>query len=271
MAAERGLANEQWIHRGLAMSAPISLDPSEVTLVPIAPDVMSIAGGHAPLDGHRPRLGRGRGGPPQHEDRLAGGHRGPLRQVARSADHPPDPDPPPLRPQRRHQSLRRAGRRADRRGRPPQLRERCLARSHTILPDKLAATSVRPTIRPVSDTPLSLGGGAIDIYRISSLHSAEMLIVYISGVKLLFNADLFNPGLLRQRAVPPFWLIYSREFLRQVEPLNLVIDFLVGAHGDPGRPTVSEPRHLHAIAAGAKHHDERNRTQQAAESVILLR
>ena len=65
-----------------------------------------------------------------------------------------------------------------------------------------------------------------------------MLIVYISGVKLLFNADLFNPGLLPPgAAVPPFWLTYSREFLRQLEPLNLSIDLLVGAHGAPeGRP-----------------------------------
>ena len=114
----------------------------------------------------------------------------------------------------------------------------CLARPHTINPDTLVATATRPTIRTVGDNCLSLGGGAIEIHRISSPHSAENLLVYVAGVKLLFNADLFNPGLVPPGvAPPPHWLTYSRDFRRQVEALNLDIEILLGAHGAlEGRP-----------------------------------
>jgi hypothetical protein len=62
--------------------------------------------------------------------------------------------------------------------------------------------------------------------------------VYVASVKLLFNADLFNPGLVSPGvSPPPHWLTYSRDFRRQVEALNLDIELLVGAHGAlEGRP-----------------------------------
>jgi glyoxylase-like metal-dependent hydrolase (beta-lactamase superfamily II) len=114
----------------------------------------------------------------------------------------------------------------------------CLARPHTIRPDTLARTATQPTIRTVGDHRLSLGGGAIEVHRISSPHSAENLLVYVAGPKLLFNADLFNPGLVPPGvAPPPYWLIFSRDFRRQVEALNLDIELLIGAHGAlEGRP-----------------------------------
>ena len=43
--AKRGLINEQWIHRAMAMGAPISLDAGEVVPVRISPDVVSMGGG----------------------------------------------------------------------------------------------------------------------------------------------------------------------------------------------------------------------------------
>lgn len=115
---------------------------------------------------------------------------------------------------------------------------RCLARPHTIRPDSLAVTAARPMIRTVGDDRLSLGGGAVQVCRISSPHSAENLVVYVAGPKLLFNADLFNPGLVPPGvAPPPYWLTFSRDFLRQVEALDLDIELLLGAHGAlDGRP-----------------------------------
>ncbi|MFC1511600.1 MBL fold metallo-hydrolase [Candidatus Latescibacterota bacterium] len=110
----------------------------------------------------------------------------------------------------------------------------CLDRPHTISPDTLSATTARPAIRTVGDDCLSLGGGEIQVHRISSPHSAENLVVYVASVKLLFNADLFNPGLVPQGvAPPPHWLTYSRDFRKQVEALDLDIEMLLGAHGIP--------------------------------------
>ena len=231
-AAERGLVNEQWIHRALAMGAPISLDVGEVVLVPLAPDVVSIGGGIH----HSLAIALDSGvvvvDPPQHEDRSlavikAVNARWPAKRITHLIlTH--------------HHHDHSGGIRAyaaigaelivaegDR-----NFVTKCLARPQTIRPDTLAATTTRPTIRTVADTHVSLGGGAIEIHRISSPHSAENLVVYVSSIKLLFNADLFNPGLVPPGvAPPPYWLTFSRDFRHQVEALNLDIEILLGAHG----------------------------------------
>jgi glyoxylase-like metal-dependent hydrolase (beta-lactamase superfamily II) len=116
--------------------------------------------------------------------------------------------------------------------------ERVLSSPHAIQPDSLSAAIVAPRITTVGGDALHLGGGAVSVHRITSPHCAEDLVVYVSGPKLLFNADLFNPGLVPDAAAPPpYWLMYSKDLRRQIEALDLDIAWLVGAHGAlDGRP-----------------------------------
>lgn len=236
--AERGLINEQWVHRALAMGAPISLDAGEVVLVRIAPDVVSIGGGIH----HSLAIAIDSGvvvvDPPQHEDRS-------LAVIEAVTARWPDKRITHLILTHHHHDHSGGIRAYAAIGAELIVAEgdhdfviQCLARPHTIRPDTLAATATRPTIRTVADNCVSLGGGAIEVYRISSPHSAENLVVYVSSVKLLFNADLFNPGLVPPGvSPPPHWVTFSRNFRRQVEALNLDIEVLLGAHGAlEGRP-----------------------------------
>lgn len=237
-AAERGLINEQWIHRATAMGAPISLDAGELVLVRISPNVVSIGGGIH----HSLAIALDSGvvvvDPPQNEDRS--------RAVIEAVTSRwPDKPITHLILSHHHHDHSGGIRAYAAIGAELIVAEgdrnfvtQCLARPHTIKPDTLVAAGTRPTIRTVGDNSLGLGGGAIEIHRISSPHSAENLLVYVASVKLLFNADLFNPGLVPPGvAPPPHWLTYSRDFRRQVEALDLDIELLVGAHGAlEGRP-----------------------------------
>lgn len=237
-AAERGLINEQWIHRALAMGAPISLDAGEVVPVPITPDVVTMGGGIH----HSLAIALDAGvvvvDPPQHEERS-------LAVIGAVAARWPDKPITHLILTHHHHDHSGGIRAYAAIGAELIVAEgdrdfvtQCLARPHTIRPDTLAATANRPKIRTVADDSLSLGDGAIEVHRISSPHSAENLVVYVAGPKLLFNADLFNPGLVPPGvAPPPYWLTFSQDFRRRVEALDLDIEVLLGAHGAPeGRP-----------------------------------
>jgi len=237
-AGERGLIHEQWIHRALAMGAPISLEAGDTVVARISADVVTIGGGIH----HSLAIALESGvvvvDPPQHEERS-------LAVIKAVTTRWPDKRITHLILSHHHHDHSGGIRAYAAIGAELIVAEgdlnfvtQCLARPHTIRPDTLAATGTRPTIRTVGDNHLSLGGGAIQIHRISSPHSAENLVVYVSSVKLLFNADLFNPGLVPHGvAPPPFWLIFSRDFRCQIEALHLDIELLIAAHGAlEGRP-----------------------------------
>jgi glyoxylase-like metal-dependent hydrolase (beta-lactamase superfamily II) len=233
-AAERGVFHSQWVHRALAMGAPISLEAGPVEPCIITPNIVTMGGGIH----HSLAVALSSGvvvvDPPQHEARS-------LAVIeAVKATWPGMPITHLILSHHHHDHS--GGIRAyaaigaelimaegDR-----DFVSECLARPHTIRPDTLTATSVQPTIRTVGDAALSLGDGAIEVHRISSPHCQENLVVYVRERKLLFNADLFNPGLVRPGATPPpHWLIFSRDFRKKIEALNLDIEHLVGAHGVP--------------------------------------
>lgn len=236
--AYRGLIHAQWIHRALAMGAPIFLDAGQVFPTAITPDVVTMGG---PVH-HSMAIALAAGivvvDPPQNEERS-------LAVIQAVRERWPDKPITHLVLTHHHHD-HSGGIRAyaaigaelvvaegDRR-----FVQECLERPHTIQPDTFAAANVRPEIRAVGDRGLSLGGGAIEVRRISSPHSAENLVVYVAGPKLLFNADLFNPGLVPPGvAPPPHWLTFSRDYRKQVEALGLNIEILLGAHGAlEGRP-----------------------------------
>jgi glyoxylase-like metal-dependent hydrolase (beta-lactamase superfamily II) len=229
--AERGANNAQWIHRALAMGAPIILDAGEVVPVEIAPHVVTMGGGIH----HSLAIALDSGvvvvDPPQHEERS-------LAVIeAVTARWPNKPITHLILTHHHHDHS--GGIRAyaaigaelivaegDR-----DFVAQCLDRPHTISPDTLTQKATRTSIRTVGDKHLDLGGG-IEVHRISSPHSAEDLVVYVGSVKLLFNADLFNPGLVKHGATPPpHWVTYSRDFRKRIEALNLDIEVLLGAHG----------------------------------------
>ena len=73
--------------------------------------------------------------------------------------------------------------------------EEILRSPHTVDPDRLAAARASATVHGIEDSLVlpTADGGSVEIYRMRSDHSVDMLIVYVSSGKLVFNSDLWNP------------------------------------------------------------------------------
>jgi glyoxylase-like metal-dependent hydrolase (beta-lactamase superfamily II) len=73
--------------------------------------------------------------------------------------------------------------------------EEVFRRPHTADPDRFAGRPVPVAVRGVDDQlVLPTGdGGTLQIHHITSDHAEDMLIVYLSTSKIVFESDLWNP------------------------------------------------------------------------------
>jgi glyoxylase-like metal-dependent hydrolase (beta-lactamase superfamily II) len=72
--------------------------------------------------------------------------------------------------------------------------EAILRRDHAINPDRLQRNPVPVTVQGVSDKLVlpTAHGGNLEIHRIETDHSQDMLIAYVSGPDVVFESDLWN-------------------------------------------------------------------------------
>jgi glyoxylase-like metal-dependent hydrolase (beta-lactamase superfamily II) len=73
--------------------------------------------------------------------------------------------------------------------------EEVFRRPHTADPDRFAGRPVPVIVRAVDDqlTLPTADGGTLQVCHITSDHAEDMLIVYLSGPKIVFESDLWNP------------------------------------------------------------------------------
>ena len=74
------------------------------------------------------------------------------------------------------------------------------------------------------------------VYPIETVHVDGMLIVYLPEERLLFVADLFTPGAVRQVAD------WARDLLNAIESYDLAVESIVGSRGGVG--TLDELRRV---------------------------
>ena len=114
--------------------------------------------------------------------------------------------------------------------------EEALASSHTLVPDELAkVASPQWRIEAVpADGEFSLGGGgrSVKARHIPTIHSEDMLVIYLPDLRLLFVSDIYFPGVFppRQPLPAPFgdWMRGLRDGLAKLE---WNIEWLAGGHG----------------------------------------
>ena len=114
--------------------------------------------------------------------------------------------------------------------------EAALTSSHTLVPDELAgAASPKWRIEEVAadgEFNLHEGGRSVGARHAPTIHSQDMLVIYVSGAQALFVSDIYMPGVFppHQPVPAPFgdWAQGLREGLA---PLEWRIEWIAGGHG----------------------------------------
>ena len=113
--------------------------------------------------------------------------------------------------------------------------EEALTSSHTLVPDELAdvASPAWDIEKVPADGEFSLGEGgrSVKTRHVPTVHSEDMLVIYLPEYRLLFVSDIYIPGLAppRQPLPAPFgeWAQGLRDGL---ETLDWNIEWIAGGH-----------------------------------------
>ena len=102
----------------------------------------------------------------------------------------------------------------------------------SILPDALAENPVDATIHTVAyDTTFAIQDTARPViaYPVETGHAVDMLMIYLPTQQIVFQSDLFNPGL---GLIPPPFLPNSMDLHRSItETHELTVSLILGGHG----------------------------------------
>jgi hypothetical protein len=111
---------------------------------------------------------------------------------------------------------------------------------HTIGQDRLEVMPVPAQVQGVTSSMIlqTAHAGRLEMYRITSDHSEDMMIVYLSGPKLVFESDLWNPTpTAPQRGTQRGHL--ASQLYDAITGLGLDVRTIVGGHsGTDGKTTV---------------------------------
>jgi glyoxylase-like metal-dependent hydrolase (beta-lactamase superfamily II) len=123
---------------------------------------------------------------------------------------------------------------------------------HTVDPDRYATHQSSVTVIGVKDK-LSLptaDGGELQMIRISSDHADDMMIVYLSSARLVFESDLWNPTPAEPQRGAQRGRLATQVYDAIIE-LGLDVEWVVGGHlGTDGKTWAHiAPLHYLQIAA----------------------
>ena len=110
--------------------------------------------------------------------------------------------------------------------------EKIWANPHTLTPDKLAQNPKKPKFETVADKKvLTDGNQVIELYHLQDFaHNDGMLIAYLPKLKVLLEADGFNPPAQPATQKPATISPYTASLATNIERLKLVVDRIVPVH-----------------------------------------
>ncbi len=109
--------------------------------------------------------------------------------------------------------------------------EAILRSDHTISPDRLQQNPVPVTVQGISGKFVlpTAHGGQLELHQITTDHSEDTLLVYVSGPNVVFESDLWNAT---PTSPEPFSYRgrLAAQLCRAIDERDLIVDFIVSGH-----------------------------------------
>jgi glyoxylase-like metal-dependent hydrolase (beta-lactamase superfamily II) len=120
--------------------------------------------------------------------------------------------------------------------------EEALNSPHTLVPDELAA--VAEAQWSIEEIPLGeefsfeAGNRSIKAKHAQTVHSDDMLVVYLPEIRALFNSDLYFPGMAPSQPLPPPFGAWAQGLRDRIPELGWDIQMMIAGHAGIG--TISD-------------------------------
>lgn len=109
--------------------------------------------------------------------------------------------------------------------------ERAATATHFMRPDRLSMEPKAPVIETINDKRVFEDGKhRVELYKITSPHVAEMILVYLPNEKVLLEADILD---IPEAGTPPAG-DDTVDLANQLQKLGLAVDTIVPVHGRIG-------------------------------------
>ena len=132
--------------------------------------------------------------------------------------------------------------------------EKIWANPHTIAPDKLAQNPKKPKFETVAEKKVMTDGNqVIELYHLQDFgHNDGMLIAYLPKLKILVEADGFNPPPNQPLTQKPATISpYTASLEANIERLKLDVERIIPIHYPAGDRKVMNAELLTAVGKGS--------------------
>jgi glyoxylase-like metal-dependent hydrolase (beta-lactamase superfamily II) len=127
--------------------------------------------------------------------------------------------------------------------------EKVWANPHTLSPDKMAQAKAKPKFETMTERKtLTDGNQLIELYRVDgSTHNDGMIMAYLPKLKILVEADEFNPQAQVATAPPQNINPYNVNLAANIDRLKLDVDRIIPIHYPNDARKVAKSELLMAI------------------------
>jgi glyoxylase-like metal-dependent hydrolase (beta-lactamase superfamily II) len=132
--------------------------------------------------------------------------------------------------------------------------EKIAAAPHTLAPDRLSAVRKKPSFETMTSKKVMTDGTqTLELYHLEgSGHNQGLLVAYLPKLKVLLEADAYNPPAQANAPVPAPPSPYTLNLVSAIDRLKLDVETIVPVHYAADNRKVTRAELMRVVASGTR-------------------